>query len=62
MAEKKRLYRVRGGPSVVLVEASTPAQALRHVSRETFTVDLPSSLEVAKLVASGITPEVAGEE
>lgn len=60
MEAKTRLYRVRGGPNVVLVEAKTPAQALRHVVKD-HKVDIPSSLEVAKLVADGVIPEKAGE-
>jgi hypothetical protein len=57
-----RLYRVRGLQSVALVEATNPSQAIRHVAKGTFTVDVPTSIEVARIVASGVVPEKAGEQ
>ena len=59
-----RLYVITGPgtPSPRLIEASTPAQALRHVARDVFTVAVAGSLEVAQLMRSGVSVERAREE
>lgn len=62
----QRLYRVRlsGDPEDLgrLVSAKHPAQALRHVAEDTWTVDLPTALEAAALVAAGVKVEDANGE
>jgi hypothetical protein len=64
----KRLYAVtvknasRHGPGLTrLVEASSPAQARSHVAQLFFDVEIPTPLEAARLVGSGVPVEVAGE-
>lgn len=42
-----------------LVVAANPAQAIRHVARETFDASAASALEVAKMMGGGATLETA---
>lgn len=57
-----RLYYVKRKDTVDkgrLVEASHPAQALRHVAKEILEVSVPTALEASKLIAEGVNPEDA---
>lgn len=45
-----------------LVRATNPAQALRHVTRDRFTVEPASASEVLDLIEDGIKAETAGAE
>lgn len=45
-----------------LVNAPNPAQALRHVSRETFSVKAATADTVVKLIQGGVILEVAKAE
>ena len=42
-----------------LVEATNQAQALRHVTKDLATCEIPSTKQVAKLVAAGVAVESA---
>lgn len=44
-----------------LVEATNPAQALRHVAKDAFTVKVAGGLDVAKAMEAGAKLEQAGE-
>ena len=44
-----------------IVDAATPAQALRHVTAFMFDVKAASTKDVARLVADGVAVETAGE-
>lgn len=46
----------------VLVEATNPAQALRHIAERQYAVSVPSALEVISLMRSGVVIETAGED
>ncbi len=48
-------------PKARLVEASSPAQALRHVVAPRFKVDVPTTKDVAELMSGGAKVEQAGE-
>jgi hypothetical protein len=45
-----------------LVDAATPAQALRHVAAGMFDVKVATPHDVARLVADGVAVESAGEQ
>lgn len=62
MIMKARLYLVEGPAGVSLVKATHPNHAIRHVSKGLFKCRLPSTIEVADLVARGVIPQVAGDE
>lgn len=57
-----RLYVVRSlmGGATHLVQASSQAQALRHVVRGMFDVTPAAALDVASLMGGGVVPQVAG--
>ncbi len=44
-----------------LVEAGNPASAVRHIARQTFEVAVVKTVEMAKLIKSGVEPQKAGE-
>lgn len=48
----KRLYQLthKATGAVRLVEADNQAQAFRHVSRDDYTIDIPSPLTLVKLM------------
>ena len=55
-----RLYRVtQDNGEQHLIDAATPAQALRHVTAGMFTVAIASPKEVAGMMANGVTVETA---
>jgi len=45
-----------------LVEASNHAEALRHVTKGTFTSKVPTTLEVAAIISAGGKLEKAGSD
>lgn len=47
---------------VRLVRASNPAQALRHVARDTLIVKIASQDELVMNIAAGVKVETAGDE
>lgn len=63
----ERIYAVNNttGDKTRLVLAANPAQALRHVAHNQFNVKVASAIDVAKLMADGVTveqiKEAAGE-
>lgn len=61
----KRIYKVEDtegdAPSVKLVRAGTPAQALRHATISRFSVDVATQDDLVALVANGVAVETAGE-
>lgn len=48
--------------SVRLVRASTQAQAVRHVVRNTFTAEVATQEQLVDLMTVGVRVEDAGEE
>jgi hypothetical protein len=57
----KRLYLVKGPHGAALVKATGHSQAIRHVSAGLFKSRIPTTIEVADLVAAGAKVQVAGE-
>jgi hypothetical protein len=59
-----RIYAITGPGTTAprLVEAASPAQALRHVARGTFRVAVAGSLEVARMMGHGVTVERATDD
>lgn len=54
----QRIYSVsQSGGSTRLVLATNHSQALRHVANDVFFVKTANAIDVAKLVASGVTVE-----
>lgn len=62
----KRIYIVEAkgsqGPQSRLVDASTQAQAIRHVVGATFEARVASAREVAEMVQAGLKVEAAVEK
>jgi hypothetical protein len=55
----QRLYKVTNGDKSYLVQATSQAQALRHVAGRLYSVEIAKPLDVARLMSSGIQLEVA---
>ena len=71
MANDRRIYKVKDANKVYLVRAMSQAQALRHVARYLFSVEVARATEVADLIIAGVRleeaqasdqPELFGEE
>lgn len=59
----ERIYTVTGpGESVRLVKATNQAQAIRHVARNTFQVEVASAVQVADLMIAGTKVEQSSIE
>lgn len=58
-----RLYEVNDTKAATtrLIEATNPAQAMRHIAASRFTVEVPNTLRVAELMQAGVKVEKAGE-
>ena len=54
-----RVYKVTSAHKEHLVIATTQAQALRHVAGKYYTIEVASTLDVAKLMGKGIQVEDA---
>lgn len=57
-----RLYFVTDGTHDWLVRATSQAQALRHVAKDTFTVRVASQNDIVEYLESGDTIETANEQ
>lgn len=59
----ERIYTVTGpGEKVSLVKAANQAQAIRHVARNTFQIEVASAVQVADLIVAGVKVENASAE
>jgi len=58
MAEQ-RIYIVTNGGTQHLVQASSQAQAVRHIAGKTFGVRIAKTLDVAQLMGNGAVLETA---
>lgn len=45
-----------------LIDAITPAQAIRHVTKDAFTIQIATPHQIAKMIKNGIALETASEE
>lgn len=59
MATEQRIYIVTSGEKSHLVQATSQAQALRHVAGKTFLVEVAKAIDVARLMSDGTTVETA---
>jgi hypothetical protein len=59
MATNQRIYKVTSGDKTHLVQATSQAQALRHVAGKTFGIEVAKSIDVAALMSKGISVETA---
>ncbi len=55
----QRIYKVTGNSKSHLVQASSQAQALRHVAGKQYQVEVAKAVDVAQLMGKGATVEVA---
>ena len=58
MAEQ-RIYVVTNGGTQHLVQASSQAQAIRHIAGKTFDARIAKTLDVAQLMGNGAVLETA---
>ena len=59
MAAEQRIYKVTGNSQSHLVQASSQAQALRHVAGKLYLVEVAKAIDVAQLMGKGATVEVS---
>ena len=59
MAAEQRIYVVTNGGAQHLVQASSQAQAIRHIAGKTFDVRIAKTLDVAQLMSKGKILETA---
>ena len=59
MASEQRIYKVAGAGSVYLVQASSQAQALRHIAGKLYQIDVAKAIDVAAMMGQGASVEVA---
>ena len=59
MATDQRIYKVTNGDKTYLVQATSQAQALRHVAGRVYSVEVAKAVDVAHLMSNGIGLEVA---
>lgn len=59
VAENTRIYEVKEGDKIRLVDAPNDGKALLHVLRPEIQVSIPSTRRVAELMAKGIQLETA---
>jgi ribosome biogenesis SPOUT family RNA methylase Rps3 len=59
MATEQRIYKVTGNGAEHLVQATSQAQALRHVAGKQYAVDVAKAIDVAQLMSKGIKIELA---
>ena len=55
----QRIYKVTGNNASYLVQASSQAQALRHVAGKEYQVEVAKAVDVAQLMTKGQTVEIA---
>lgn len=59
MASEQRIYKVTGAGNVYLVQASSQAQALRHIAGKLYQIDVAKAIDVAVMMGNGATVEVS---
>ena len=60
MAAEQRIYKVTGNNNVYLVQASSQAQALRHIAGKQYQIEVARAVDVATLMGKqGAVVEVA---
>lgn len=60
MATEQRIYKITGNNNVYLVQASSQAQALRHIAGKQYHIEVAKAIDVAQLLSgTGAVVEVA---
>ena len=59
MAVDQRIYKVTNGDNTYLVQATSQAQALRHVAWRLYSVEVAKAMDVAHLMSDGVKLETA---
>jgi hypothetical protein len=60
MATEQRIYKVTGNGSVYLVQATSQAQALRHIAGKQYQIEVAKTIDVVALMSKhGAVVEVA---
>jgi len=59
MATEQRIYKVTGQSGIHLVQASSQAQALRHVAGKHYTIETAKAIDVAFLMGKGAVVEAS---
>lgn len=59
MAVDQRIYKVTNGDNTYLVQATSQAQALRHVAGRLYSVEVAKAMDVAHLMSDGVKLETA---
>ena len=50
MAAEQRIYKVTGNNNVYLVQASSQAQALRHIAGKQYSIEVARAVDVAMMM------------
>jgi len=59
MAAEQRIYKVINADKSYLVQATSQAQALRHVASRQYTVEVAKAIDVAQMMSNGAQVEIA---
>lgn len=60
MANEQRIYKVTGNGTVYLVQATSQAQALRHIAGKQYQIEVARAFDVAQLMTNkGAVVEIA---
>ena len=59
MAQEQRIYKVSSLLKEHLVQATSQAQALRHIAGKYYTVEVAKAIDVAQMMGKGAQIEVA---
>lgn len=60
MAAEQRIYKITGNNNVYLVQASSQAQALRHIAGKQYQIEVARAVDVATLMGKhGAVVEVS---
>ena len=55
----QRIYKVTSGEVSHLVQATSQAQAIRHVAGKLYSAEVAKAIDVAQLMSKGVKVEVA---
>jgi len=60
MAAEQRIYKVTGNNNVYLVQATSQAQALRHIAGKQYSIEVARAVDVAMMMSKqGAVVEIA---
>lgn len=59
MATEQRIYKVINKDKSFLVQATSQAQALRHIASRHYTIEVAKAIDVAQMMSYGAKVEIA---